>query len=53
MCEQGDDCYQPNDVFYEDYAGAFQGYATLEDVEQACKDSEIARGECEGWVSAQ
>lgn len=50
-CHEIDDCHSPTYIFYDNYQGGFDDYATVDDLETACNDGELVGSTCAEWVT--
>lgn len=49
-CREIDDCHSPAYIFYDDYAGGFEDYADLDELEAACNAGQLVGSTCADWL---
>ncbi len=49
-CHEIDDCHDPTYIFYADYDGGFEDYASVGDLEAACNQGELVGSTCAEWL---
>lgn len=51
VCEQVDDCHDPEYFFYDNYTGALPGAETVDDLPEACDEGEFVTLSCAWWTT--